>query len=76
MVYNYIYRREWLLSHQLRFESVLHEDELWTPIALCYARRIVVTNIDFYGYRQREGSIMTSLRGKREYTIYFSLLTG
>lgn len=72
MVYNYIYRREWLLSHQLRFESVLHEDELWTPIALCYARRIVVTNIDFYDYRQREGSIMTSLRReKRIHDLFF-----
>lgn len=72
MVYNYIYRREWLLSHQLRFESVLHEDELWTPIALCNAKRIVVTDIDFYGYRQREGSIMTSLRReKRIYDLFF-----
>ncbi len=72
MVYNYLYRKEWLLSHQLRFEHILHEDELWTPVALCKAERVVVTNIDFYGYRQREGSIMTSLRrGKRIRDLLF-----
>ena len=69
---NYIYRRKWLLSNNLHFVNILHEDELWTPIALCKAERVVVTNIDFYGYRQREGSIMTSLRrGKRIHDLLF-----
>lgn len=65
MVCNYLYRREWLIFHKLRFLNVLHEDELWTPVALCKAERVVVTDIDFYRYRQRDHSIMTSLRKKK-----------
>lgn len=65
MVYNYIYRREWLLSHQLHFENILHEDELWTLKALCLAERVIATEIDIYGYRQREGSIMSSLKKEK-----------
>lgn len=65
MVYSYLYRREWLLKESLHFENVLHEDELWTPIALCLAKRVIVTNIDFYGYRQREGSIMHTLKKEK-----------
>ena len=60
MACSYIYRRAWIERHQLRFEAgVIHEDELWTQVALCYAER--VTNeyqAPFYYYRQRQGSIM------------------
>ncbi len=60
MACSYIYRREWVEQHGLRFEAgVIHEDELWTQVALCCAER--VTNeyrAPFYYYRQRQGSIM------------------
>lgn len=65
MVCGFLYRREWLQGLNLRFENVLHEDELWTPMALCQARRVVVTCTCFYGYRQREGSIMNTLKQEK-----------
>lgn len=61
MVTNYLYKREWLNKQTLYFENVVHEDELWTPQALCLAESVYITDIDFYGYRQREGSIMKTL---------------
>lgn len=65
MVYDYLYKREWVRKQAFRFHSVMHEDELWTPVALCQAERTVVTNIDFYNYRQRAGSIMSTLRKEK-----------
>lgn len=61
MVCNYIYRRSYLVKMQFRFEDgIIHEDELWTPVVLCQAGTVVVVDVDFYYYRQREGSIMDS----------------
>lgn len=56
----YIYRREWINNCNLLFdEHILHEDEVWTQIALCYAKRVVSCySHEFYFYRKREGSIM------------------
>lgn len=65
MVFNYLYKKEWLDKQWLHFENVLHEDELWTTQAMCKAEQIYITNIDFYGYRQREGSIMNTLNRSR-----------
>ncbi|MCM0718135.1 glycosyltransferase family 10 [Parabacteroides sp. W1-Q-101] len=61
MATSYLYRREWLEQEKLRFEPVLHEDELWSVKALCLARRVVCTDREFYYYRQRSGSIMKTL---------------
>lgn len=61
MVCNYMYKREWLVEEKLTFEKVIHEDELWTPVALSKAKKVTVTNNTFYNYRQRDGSIMHSL---------------
>ena len=62
MACSYIYKREWIKKHSLMFEKhILHEDELWTQIALCYAKRVVASyDFDFYYYRKREGSIMNT----------------
>lgn len=65
MVYSYIYEREWLQSQKLSFHPVVHEDELWTPQALCLAERVVITDNNFYAYRQREGSIVRTVDRKR-----------
>lgn len=62
MVSSYLYRRAWLQNLNLHFENVVHEDELWSTQALCLAESVYITNIDFYGYRQREGSIMNTLK--------------
>jgi len=44
---------------------LVHEDELWTPQVLTTAQKITVADIDFYYYRQREGSIMTATAAGR-----------
>lgn len=74
MVGTKIYRKTWLDTHKLLFVDVLHEDELWTPIAFCKAESIYITDIDFYGYRQREGSIMNTLKKRKRITdlLYIS----
>lgn len=55
----YICNRKYLHKIQARFEEgIMHEDELWCPIVLCQAERIVITNIEFYYYRQNEESVM------------------
>lgn len=60
MACSYIYRREWIEQCGLRFDQgIIHEDELWTQMALCYASKVAfVYDTPFYYYRQRQGSIM------------------
>lgn len=60
MACSYLYRREFIEDHRLRFEEgIIHEDELWTLIALCRAQRAVLAcDAPFYFYRKRPGSIM------------------
>ena len=59
MVYTYIYNKTYLQKIHARFEEgIIHEDELWTPIVLYQAEKMVITNIDFYYYRQNEESVM------------------
>lgn len=61
MVYNYLYRLSFLKKNGFAFEpNLIHEDELWTPIVLTSACRVVYTDIIHYYYRQRENSIMTA----------------
>lgn len=62
MACSFICKRSWVEKHNLRFdEYIIHEDEVWTQIALCLAEKIMMTDIDFYYYRKREGSIMHTL---------------
>ena len=66
MVYNYLYRRSFIEQHGLRFEpGILHEDELWTPVALAKAKRVASINSTTYLYRQHEASIMSSSKAER-----------
>ena len=61
MVYNYLYRRSFIEQNGLRFEpNILHEDELWTPIALAKAERVASISDTTYLYRQHGASIMSS----------------
>ena len=55
------YRRTYLLDHGLWFKAgIFHEDNLFTPFACYYARRVKVIPDILYDYRVRESSIMTS----------------
>lgn len=66
MVYNYLYRRSFIEQHGLRFEpGILHEDELWTPIALTKAKRVASIHCTTYLYRQHGASIMSSSKAER-----------
>lgn len=74
MVCNYMYKRDWLINESLSFDPVIHEDELWTPVALSKAKRVFISDIPFYNYRQREDSIMHTLnKNKRiESLVYIA----
>jgi hypothetical protein len=55
-----LYNRKFLLENGLEFEvGRLHEDEQFTPRAFLKAQTITATNIVFYNYLIREGSITT-----------------
>lgn len=57
--FKYIYRREYLQKIQAHFEEgIMHEDELWCPVVLYHAEKMVITDIEFYYYRQSEDSVM------------------
>lgn len=61
-----IYRRDFLLQHQLVFmPGIFHEDQEFTPRAYFLAERIALEPIIVYNYVQREGSIMQTLNPKR-----------
>lgn len=55
------YRRAFLLEHGLLFKpGIYHEDNLFTPLACFYARKVKVIPDILYDYRVRGSSIMTS----------------
>lgn len=57
----YIFRKEFLLLNNLTFKvGLLHEDSLFTPIMITYAKKIKCHNRPVYHHRCREGSITHS----------------
>lgn len=67
-----LYRREFLLKHQLHFqEGIFHEDNLFTPIACYYAQKVKIIPDCLYIYRIRKGSIMQHVNIKRLFDIIF-----
>lgn len=59
-VWLYAYKRSFLEKNALKFhEGILHEDILFTPMALANAESLVVLSNVLYFYRQRKGSITT-----------------
>lgn len=67
MASSYLYKRELIEVNKLNFSDILHEDELWTPVAMCHAKRISILDLDFYFYRQRSGSIVHSKNRKERF---------
>ena len=56
-----IYRRKFLQENRLYFkEGIFHEDNLFTPIVLFYARKTRVLGKKLYNYRVHSGSTMTT----------------
>lgn len=58
MVWNYIYRREFLKEYALEMIPIWHEDEEFTPRAICLAQRVKYVPYVFYHYYQNSGSYM------------------
>ena len=53
-------RREFLKEHQLRFyKGIIHEDELFTPVAFIKAKRVASLKKALYARRLRANSIMS-----------------
>lgn len=60
------YRRTFLMDNGLRFkEGILHEDNLFTPLACYYAHEVRVVNACLYNYRVRVNSITNTFDMKR-----------
>ncbi len=60
-----LYNREFLINNNLFFKvGLLHEDELFTPIVFLKAKTVIATDIIFYNYIIREGSITTNHNNK------------
>ena len=75
--FKFIYIRNYLHKIQARFEEgIMHEDELWCPIVLCQAERMVITNIEFYYYRQNEESVMHTTSLARRLKSLFQVTEG
>jgi glycosyltransferase involved in cell wall biosynthesis len=67
-----VYRRDFLLQNNLFFEEgILHEDNLFTPIACYYAQNVKVIDNYLYNYRIRENSITQNYNIKRLYDRIF-----
>lgn len=67
----YIFSRNFITENKLQFDNIIHEDELWTTKALCFADRVVFTRICFYNYFQRDDSIMASTPSVRRVSSLF-----
>lgn len=66
MCYNYLYNRDFINGHDFSFApGLIHEDELWTPLVITAAHRVVYTDVRHYCYYQREGSIMSATSSQR-----------
>ncbi len=74
MACGFIYRREWIEESHFLFEkNIIHEDELWTQVTLCLAETIILSDLDFYYYRKRKGSIMHTLDSRIRLTSLFHI---
>lgn len=55
----YICNRQYLQKIDACFEEgIMHEDELWTPVILREAEKMVISDVEFYYYRKNEESVM------------------
>lgn len=61
-------KSELFSQHNLKFyEGITHEDELFTFDLMSVAKRVSHRKWSFFHYRIREGSIMTSPRGRKNF---------
>ncbi len=73
----YIYRTDYVINNSLSFhEGILHEDEMWMPVALLRAETIYVSDIYFYYHFIRNGSIMHSRNYERSAESTITVVEG
>lgn len=59
------YKRNFLTDNGLWFkEGIYHEDDLFTPVACCFAKRVKQIQACLYNYRVRANSITTNVTNK------------
>lgn len=62
----YIFKKDILVKNNHCFkEGILHEDALFTPVALTFCKKIICYNVPVYHYRQRSESITSTVSTKR-----------
>ncbi|RHG36866.1 glycosyltransferase [Fusobacterium varium] len=73
-VWTNIYKREFLLNNNNFFkEKLLHEDYIFTLKAFCQARKVWISDNNFYFYRKRSGSITSNLNLKNFIHLCYTL---
>lgn len=61
VAWNKLYHAKFFREYGLRYPvGKIHEDMFLTPQILYYTKKMVITNVQLYFYRQRENSIMNS----------------
>ena len=61
VVYLFFVKRKLIIENKLFFKcGIIHEDELWCVKTMFYAKQVSLIHLNYYLYRQREGSIMHS----------------
>jgi len=67
-----IYKREFLRQNELEFKyGILHEDEQFTPRVLVRAQSVYLSDIVFYHYIIRDGSITTKKDKRKNATDFY-----
>lgn len=70
VVWNKVYRRDWLVKHGFEFPTGYYEDLPWTYPTMITAERIAVLDRVCYFYRQRRhGNILRS-QSKKHFEVY------
>jgi len=61
LVYLFFVKRELIIRNKLFFKiGIIHEDELWCTQTMLKSTRVSMIGLNYYYYRQREGSLMNS----------------
>jgi glycosyltransferase involved in cell wall biosynthesis len=67
VIWRNLYKRTFILENKLFFQpNNAHEDVCWMPFVLNAARSFQCTDILWYCYRVREGSVTTSIYSKKD----------
>jgi len=70
VVWNKLYRRDWLAEHGFTFASGYYEDVAWTYPVLVTAERIAVLDRVCYRYRQGRSSSIRGAADRRHFEIF------